>query len=207
MIIINGLPSGEVDDTILDAINSGFALTGDSVVANVLTTKTFYKDDITTKLTGTMPNNAGDVAAVSSHSGGAGTIHVVPATGYTDGADDASVITDADFVATNIKHEVNIFGIAGTYDTEAGAPIAAETVLVDKVGFVNGTKITGTMVNNAGDTACTSSSIDGTTLKLLATVGYRDGVDDNVTLTDADFIAANIKDGVTIFGLLGTYVP
>ena len=63
------------------------------------------------------------------------------------------------------------------------------------------------MANRAGDTACTSSSVDGTTLKLLATAGYRDGTDDNVTITDADFIAANIKDGVTIFGLLGTYAP
>ena len=64
---------------------------------------------------GTMPNNAGDVAAISSHSGGGGTIHVVPATGYTDGSDDASVITDANFIDGNIKSGVDIFGLAGSY--------------------------------------------------------------------------------------------
>ena len=65
---------------------------------------------------GTMPNNAGDVAAISSHSGGGGTIHVVPATGYTDGSDDASVITDANFIAGNIKSGVDIFGLTGSYE-------------------------------------------------------------------------------------------
>lgn len=67
------------------------------------------------KITGTMPNNAGDVAAVSSHLGAAGEIHIVPAAGYTDGTDDATVITDADFIAANIKSGVTIFGLLGTY--------------------------------------------------------------------------------------------
>lgn len=63
---------------------------------------------------------------------------------------------------------------------------------------------TGTMPNRAGDTAAIASSISGTTLKLRASDGYRDGVDDNVTITDADFVASNIKTGITLFELLGT---
>lgn len=199
----------------VDAIQAALAgitgLTGNAVVANVLATKTFYKDDYTTKLTGTMPNNAGDVASVSAHMGAGQILHVVPATGYTDGVDDATTVVlnvvDADLDPVNIKNGVTILGTPGTYDLEAGSPIAAGTVLNGKVGFVNGAKVTGTMVDQAGATAATSSAIDGTTLKLLASEGYRDGVNDYVTITDAAFIATNIKDGVTLFGLLGTYVP
>jgi hypothetical protein len=68
------------------------------------------------------------------------------------------------------------------------------------------TGLTGTMTDRAGDTAALSSSVSGTTLKLLASDGYRDGVDDNVTITDADFAAANILSGKTIFGVAGTAV-
>lgn len=63
----------------------------------------------------------------------------------------------------------------------------------------------GTMVDRAGDTEALSSAVSGTTLRLRASEGYRDGVNDFVTLTDSNFIASNIKSGVTIHGLTGTY--
>ena len=62
---------------------------------------------------------------------------------------------------------------------------------------------TGTIVDRTGDTASSSSSVSGTTLKLVATIGYRDGTNDTVTITDANFITGNIKSGITIFGLEG----
>ncbi len=100
-------------------------------------------------ITGTMPDNNGDVAAVSSHAAGT-SIHVVPAEGYTDGVTDATVITDADFVTGNIRATINIFGIAGkteVVDTTEGAEgaIAAEIAL-GKKAWVNGIEITGTHV-------------------------------------------------------------
>lgn len=79
------------------------------------------------KVTGAMPNNAGDVAAVSYHADGT-SIHVVPAEGYTDGTDDAVVITDADFVAENIKSGVNLFGKDGSM---AGG--AADSIVITAV--------------------------------------------------------------------------
>lgn len=88
--------------------------TGDLTASQGLTGHTMSNSD-DTDIACTMPNNAGDVAAVSAHSGGAGTIHVIPAAGYTDGSDDAAVVTDADFIAGNIKSGVNILGLAGTY--------------------------------------------------------------------------------------------
>lgn len=82
----------------------------------------------------------------------------------------------------------------------------ASNLLSGKTASVDAGDIIGTMPDRAGDTACLSSSVSGTTLKLLASNGYRDGVDDNVTITDADFIAANIPNGINIFGLAGSGV-
>jgi hypothetical protein len=112
----------DIHDTDLPAISSkidaGFALTGDAVVANVLDGKFFYKDNYQTKLEGTMPNNAGDVASVSAHMDAGTVLHVVPAEGYTDGSDDATTIdlttVDADLVTGNIKSGVTILGVAGS---------------------------------------------------------------------------------------------
>jgi len=55
-----------------------------------------------------------------------------------------------------------------------------------------------------GDTAATAISRSTTTIKLKASEGYRDGTNDYVTHTDANDVATNIKDGVTIRGLTGT---
>ena len=91
---------------------------GDVIAANVLADKIFSSDE-DTGLTGTMPNNAADVAAVSYHASGT-SLHIVPATGYTDGVDDAVVVTDAEFIAENILSGVNIFGVAGTLIDSTG---------------------------------------------------------------------------------------
>lgn len=77
------------------------------------------------------------------------------------------------------------------------AKVLADTTIAGKQG---------TMVDRAGDTAALSSAISGTTLRLRASEGYRDGVNDFVTITDSDFIAANIRAGVNLFGLLGSLV-
>lgn len=102
----------------------GSTLTGDAVVANVLDGKFFYKDDPATKLEGTMPNNAGNVNAVSYHADGT-SLHIVPAEGYTDGSDDATVITDSDFTAGNIANGITIFGLEGTLVAGGGGPVEA----------------------------------------------------------------------------------
>jgi hypothetical protein len=59
-----------------------------------------------------------------------------------------------------------------------------------------------------GDNASVASSVSGTTLKLTPPKGCFDGVTgNNVTITDADFIAGNIKENVNLFGKLGTLIP
>lgn len=77
-------------------------------------------------------------------------------------------------------------------------------------GYTIGTEqgvVVGTMPNRAGDTAALALSRSGTTIKLRASNGYRDGVDDNVTHTDANDLPQNIRKGVTIRGNVGTLVP
>lgn len=83
----------------------------------------------------------------------------------------------------------------------AGDVLAGETFSND-----NDTGINGTMVDRSGDTACISSTVSGTTLKLLASDGYRDGVNDYVTVTDSNFVNGNIVSGVTLLGKSGTNV-
>jgi hypothetical protein len=80
----------------------------------------------------------------------------------------------------------------------------ASNLLSGKTASTDAGEITGTMPNRAGDNANLASSVSGTTLKLRAPKGYYDGIDDNVIITDVDFIASNIKSGVNIFGVTGT---
>lgn len=96
-------------------------------------------------------------------------------------------------------------GITGTLALTGNAVDA--DVLATKTYYNNDakTKRTGAMPNRAGDTAALSSSVVGTTLKLRASNGFRDGVDDNVTITDPDFVASKIVAPNSIFGLTGTY--
>jgi hypothetical protein len=80
----------------------------------------------------------------------------------------------------------------------------ASDLLSGKTASTDAGEITGTMPNRAGDNANLASSVSGTTLKLIAPKGYYDGINDTVTITDADFIASNIKSGVNLFGITGT---
>ncbi|TGE37633.1 hypothetical protein E4K67_12925 [Desulfosporosinus fructosivorans] len=92
-------------------------------------------------------------------------------------------------------------GEGGEYGTALASQVLTGYSIGSDSGLVNGT-----MPNRAGDTAALASSVSGTTLKLRASNGYRDGVDDNVMITDADFMASNILAGKNIFGVDGSVV-
>lgn len=115
---------------------------------------------------------------------------------------------DSDIVTGNIKAGITILGVAGSSEvinTHTESPITAGGVLLGTDGFANGSTINGTMPDNAGDNANIGTDIvTPTVLKLLAPEGYYDGVNDYVTITDADFVAANIKLGFNIFGIDGS---
>ncbi|WP_017211853.1 hypothetical protein [Clostridium beijerinckii] len=120
-------------------------------------------------------------------------------TGITGGLDLSLLVPG------NIRAGITIDGVTGkssVVDT-ADATVVANHMLSGETAYKNGAKVTGTMVDRSGDTACVSSDVSGTTLRLKASEGYRDGVNDNVTITSADFLAANILSGKNIFGING----
>lgn len=65
--------------------------------------------------------------------------------------------------------------------------------------------LTGTMPDRSGDTAALAIARSGTTIRLRASDGYRDGTNDYVTHADANDVAANIKHNTTIRGLTGSF--
>lgn len=62
---------------------------------------------------------------------------------------------------------------------------------------------TGGAKKRTGDNIALASSVSGTTLKLNPPKGYYDGVTGTVNVTDADFVANKILNGVNLFGIVG----
>lgn len=95
-------------------------LTGNTEAANVLTGKTFYKTDPKTKITGTMANRG-----AVSQSLNAGGSYTIPA-GYHNGSGKVT---------------------ANSLSSQTSGTATADQILSGKVAWVNGAKVTGTMVD------------------------------------------------------------
>lgn len=87
-------------------------------------------------------------------------------------------------------------------DTSDATAVAAE-ILAGKTAYKNGSKITGTMPNRGAQTGTISTANGSVTIQQ----GYHDG-SGSVSLDSteaAKIIPGNIKDGVELFGVTGTY--
>ena len=62
----------------------------------------------------------------------------------------------------------------------------------------------GTLPERQGDNSALSSTVSGNKLKLVAPRGIYDGEDDTVTITDNDWIPENIREGINVFGKVGS---
>jgi hypothetical protein len=119
-----------------------------------------------------------------------------------------TVVGDVDLATGNIRAGVNLFGVAGKAQvvdtTEASLPVAVADMLAGKVGFVNGAKVVGGMVNRAGTTNGPYSAYPyGGGLRVLPYAGAYDALSSFVQMDDPTFIAASILSGKTVFALAG----
>lgn len=91
-----------------------------------------------------------------------------------------------------------------TYDADTSdANATASQVLKDATAYVKGSKVTGTMTNNGA----VSGTISTKAQQYTVPVGYHDG-SGKVQIASAEqnkIIAGNIKSGVSILGVTGSY--
>lgn len=106
---------------------------------------------------------------------------------------------DTDLVASNIKKDIEIFGITGTYegtDTSDATATAAD-ILTGKTAYVNREKLTGTIPTYGANT------YTPTTENQYLETGYYSGV--QCIKGDANLLPGNIRKGVSIFNVVGIY--
>lgn len=120
-------------------------------------------------------------------------------------------LTDTSAVASDVLSGKYFYGRDGvktegtcTYnaDTSDATAVAAD-ILSGSTAYVNGNKITGSMVNNGAVTGTITTKAQQYSIP----VGYHDGSGKvSISTTEQNkIIASNIKSGITILGVEGTY--
>ena len=156
-----------------------FPSDGDALVDEVKTGKYFYTDS-STRLTG----SGTKMLSVANDTVTAGFYEETTLSGV-----------DSSLATGNIKQGIDIFGIAGDPNVaDTGTLSSADewSVFSDQVAWANGSMVTGRV-----------ETLTWTSNTTAYDAGYYAQTD--LTSVDANLVTGNIKDGVTIFGVLGTY--
>jgi hypothetical protein len=173
--------------TIFGVAGGALEASGNAEAQHVLTGLTFSRDGAV-DVSGTMSN-------VGQQNVMPGTASQTIAQGYHDGT--GTVDGDADLAAGNIVTGVTIFGVAGGA-LEASGTAEAQHVLTGLTFSRDGAvDVSGTMPSVGQQNV-----MPGTASQTIAQ-GYHDGT--GAVDGDADLMAGNIAEGVTIFGVAGTY--
>lgn len=107
---------------------------------------------------------------------------------------------DINLVPGNIIRGVTIFGVEGVNDggtDTSDATATAGQILTGATAYVKGVKLTGTMPSKSAQTY-----IPTTTDQVISNNQYLSGT--QTIKGDADLIPSNIKNGVDLFGVVGT---
>lgn len=123
---------------------------------------------------------------------------ITPDAGYT--LSQVTVDGDVNLVSTNIKSGVNIFGVAGdqfVVNTVA-ASATPDQILSGANAYAGGMNIVGTIPSKTAQTYT-----PGTSNQTISAEQYLSGA--QTIAGDADLVAGNIKSGVNIFGVAGTF--
>jgi hypothetical protein len=169
---------------------------GDAVAGDVLADKIFSNDD-DIGVVGTMTNNGTVSTDISAKA-----TEVTIAQGYHSGSGKVkiSATEQAKIITGNIKAGITLLGVAGkssVVDT-ADADAVAGDILNGKIGYVNGSKITGNIPSKGAATYT-----PGTASQTISAGQYLSGA--QTISGDADLVAGNIKSGVNIFGVTGSF--
>lgn len=112
---------------------------------------------------------------------------------YIDG--NITIKGDANLAAGNIKSGSSIFGVNGTFTSDATA--TSGKILKSETAYVKGQKVTGTIPSQQGSTVT-----PGTAVKTAIPAGTYAAGDIKVA-GDSNLVSGNIKSGVSIFGVSG----
>lgn len=162
--------------------------------SDILSGKTAYVNG--SKITGTIKSKAAATVTPSTSD------QTIASGQYLSGAQ--IIKGDSNLVAGNIKKGTSIFGVTGTLETgstgidTSDATATASHILSGKTAYVNGQKITGTMSSKSAATYTPSTSN-----QTIASGQYLSGA--QTIKGDSNLVASNIKSGVSIFGVSGTY--
>lgn len=120
----------------------------------------------------------------------------------------ADTITADKILVKYTAHDAAGNLITGTCDFDVNsqdATVAVAEIIEGKTAYARGTKLTGTMPNNAAVTLTISNKDD----EIAVAQGYHDGSGKAVisATEKAKLIGANIKQGIEILGVMGTLEP
>lgn len=140
------------------------------------------------KITGNIPSK--DAATYTPST----TDQYINAEQYLSGAQ--KIAGDANLTAGNIAQGKEIFGVTGTFTSDANA--TAESMQLGVSAYVNGTRVVGTAPIQEAKTVTPTT----TEQTAVASGSFTTGA--VKVAGDANLVAENIKEGVSIFGVTGT---
>lgn len=195
--------TGQEIDSAVEKVISGYKDVSSvtAIAEDVLSGKKIVNSNGT--LSGTMTNVGTVNKTISSKS----EVYTIPS-GNHSGAGTVQISTAEQnkIIAGNIKKGVTILGVTGTCETgtttsgidTSDATATTSDIRKGKTAYVNGSKITGNMTEQSAQTITPS-----TTNKTISSGQYLTGT--QTIKGDANLVAGNIKSGISIFGVMGTY--